>query len=189
MIKSGKILFKNLTIIAVLALTFTTTGNVSFASEVSVAPEPTSLTSISNEAPAADYLVDIKDVLVEPLNTDAFSPKILASAVEPKVGPLSVVGPVWLTKTWNVVKDGSTVSVTWKIATDSIIRSGSVSFDTGGKWTPAENFTGPNAGGVTFYKDWTYYTPGTYNVGGVAQLLTDAGYASCFVGPRVVVIF
>ncbi|NJJ38092.1 hypothetical protein [Paenibacillus apii] len=99
MIKSGKILFKNLAIIAVLALTFTTTGNVTFASEVSAAPEPTNSTSLSTEAPAVDYLVDIQDVLVTPLNTDAFSPKILVSAPEAQVGPLSVVGPVWLTKT------------------------------------------------------------------------------------------
>lgn len=153
MIKSGKILFKNLAIIAVLLLTFTTTGKVTFASEVSAAPEPTSTTTLSTESPAADYLVDVQDVLVTPLNTDAFSPKILVSAPESKVGPLAIpVGPVWLTKQWTVDKlsDGNTVSVLWEIATDTIIRSSSVSFDTGGRWTPAENFSGPNAGGVTF---------------------------------------
>lgn len=189
MIKSGKILFKNLSIIAVLALTFTTTGNVTFANEVSAAPEPINSTSLATEAPAADYLVDVQDVLVAPLDTNAFLPKVLVSEPETQAGPLSAVGPVWATKTWNVIKTDSTVSVTWQIATDSVIYSGSVSFDTGGKWTPAESFNGPNAKGVTFYKDWTYYTPGTYSVGGVAQLLTSSGYASCFVGPRVVVIF
>jgi hypothetical protein len=191
MIKSGKILLKNLAIIAVLVLTFTTTGNVTFASEVLTVPESTTLPSISTEASAADYIVDIQDVLVTPSNTDAFLPKVLVSEPDSKVGPLSVVGPVWTTRTWNVVKqsDGRTVAVTWDIATDSTIFSGSVSFNTGGIWTPAENFTGPNAKGVLFTKEWTYYTPGTYSVGGVAQLLTSSGYASCFVGPRVVVIF
>ncbi|MEC0167350.1 hypothetical protein P4I20_30050 [Paenibacillus graminis] len=188
MIKSGKILFKNLSIIAVLALTFTTTGSV-FASEAPAAPEPTNLTSSSTEAPVTDYNVDVQDILIAPLDTTAFSPKVIVSSPEPSVSLQSIIGPVWVTTQWEVVKTGSTVSVTWRIATDTIIRKVAASFDTGGIWTPEQSFSGPNTGGVTLTDTWTYYTPGTYRVGGVAQLTTDLGFASCFTQPKTVVIF
>ncbi|MBT2292835.1 hypothetical protein J7E73_27640 [Paenibacillus albidus] len=191
MINSSKIFFKSLAVIAVMLLTFTTTGKVTFASEAAATPETTNLTTISTEAPATDYLVDVKDMLIAPLDTDAFSPKVIVSSPEQeqKVGPLSVVGPVWVTTQWDVIKTGTTVDATWRIATDTIIRSVSASFNTGGKWTPEQSFKGPNTGGVTLSQTWTYYTPGTYKVGAVAQIMTDVGPASCFVGPTVVVIF
>lgn len=193
MIKSCSIFIKSIAVIAFLLVTFNTTSTVSFASERVDAPEPTRLSTLSVETPTVNYLSDVQDLLVIPLNTNSLLPRV---SVDPnsktsEVTPQSVLGPIWVNADWQVTKhdDGVTVTAVWTIKTDSIIRSVNASFNTGGSWTTPESFTGPNTGGVTLSKTWTYSKPGTYSVGGVAQILTDAGPASCFVGPRVVVIF
>ncbi|WP_238653996.1 hypothetical protein [Paenibacillus piscarius] len=78
--------------------------------------------STTIEAPPTDYIVDVQDILIAPLETDVFSPKVIISGEEQRVHPLGPFGPVWVTKQWDVVKTGNTVDVLWKISTDTIIR-------------------------------------------------------------------
>ncbi|ASA24787.1 hypothetical protein [Paenibacillus donghaensis] len=63
MIKSGKIFFKSMAVIAVLLLTFAAPTKVTFAKEVLTVPEPTSISILPTET-SADYLSDVKEMLI-----------------------------------------------------------------------------------------------------------------------------
>ena len=145
--------------------------------------------SAQNVTPTQDQSSSVENSIhAQPLSVEPSSSQLAPDSSNSRVNPQSVLGPVWETKSFNVTKNGRTVTVKWTIATDSIIRKVDASFKTGLNWTDTTSFNGPNAGGVTLEETWTYSQGGTYTVGGVAQLYTDAGPASCFSPPRVVVI-
>ncbi|MCM3132529.1 hypothetical protein M3629_07010 [Paenibacillus polysaccharolyticus] len=183
MIRSGKVFFKSLVVFIVLLFTVTTSSGVSFANQVTVVPQN------SNELSETTItgLTDVQEMFALPFHTESFTPAQLENA--DAVTPLKIVGPVWVNKSFTVTKSEKSVTAVWTISTDSIIRSVNASFSTGVGWTETASFSGPNSGGVTLSQTWTYSKAGTYSIGGVAQIHTDAGPASCFVGPRTVVIF
>lgn len=188
-IKSGKIFLKSISIIAVFLLVFCNTTTISFANEVLTTPESTSTSIISTETTSEENHIDVQEMLFLPLYTESLFPSQLAlDSSNSNINSKAIVGPVWVTKSFNVTKNGRTVTAEWTISTDTIIREVNASFNTGAGWTDTTSFKGPNAGGVTLTQTWTYSKDGTYTVGGVAQILTDKGYASCFSPPRVVLI-
>ncbi|MCC3261597.1 MULTISPECIES: hypothetical protein [Paenibacillus] len=145
--------------------------------------------SAQSVTPTQDQSSSVENsIQAQPLSVEPSSSQLAPDSSNSNESIQSIIAPVWVTKSFNVTKNGRTVTVEWGIATDSIIREVNASFKTGAGWTEATSFKGPNTGGVTLSQTWEYSQPGTYTVGGVAQLYTDKGPASCFSPPRVVVI-
>lgn len=192
MIKSGKIFFKSFTVIAAFLLVFCTATKVTFANEVLTTPKTENASVISTEISSKENFIDVQEMKISPFYTESLPSLQLAPDFSSPNANANIqalpTGPVWKTTDYVVTQNGRTVTAKWTIATNSIIRTVNASFNTGAGWTDTTSFKGPNAGGVTLEQTWTYEQAGTYRVGGVAQILTDKGYASCTSPTRVVYI-